>query len=131
MAVHPGAPAIQQQRTDETFRRGAVNRPADRRWQRDEDDLAALAPDPQNAVAVLLAEVFDVGADGLEDPQAQEPQKAHQREVERVARLSRGGEHRLELQMRQAQSRGLRRHRRAADILRWRVPEHPSITQVR
>jgi hypothetical protein len=33
----------------------------------EEDDLAALALNPQHPVAVLLAEVVDVGADGLED----------------------------------------------------------------
>jgi hypothetical protein len=41
---------------------------ADRGWQRDEDGLATLADDAQDAVAVLFAEVADVRAGGFEDP---------------------------------------------------------------
>ena len=82
MPIHPSVLAVQQQWSGETFRRGAINYLAHRRRPRDKDDLAALASD---AVAMLFAEVPDVGADGLEDPQAQQPQQAHQREVGRVA----------------------------------------------
>jgi len=39
-------------------------------------------------VAVLLTQVVDVGAYGLEDPQTEQAEQAHEREVERVARLS-------------------------------------------
>jgi hypothetical protein len=45
-----------------------VDGPADRWWQRDQDDLGAFAGDAQDAVAVFLAEVGDVGGSGLEDP---------------------------------------------------------------
>ena len=52
---------------------------------------------------MLLAQVVDVGADGLEDAQPAKSEQAHEGEVERVAGLSGGGEHGLELQMRQAE----------------------------
>ncbi len=74
--------------------------PAEGGWKRDADDLAALAAHPQHTVAVLFTEVVDLGADGLEDPQAEEPEQAHEREVELVAGLSGGGEQRLDLQVR-------------------------------
>jgi hypothetical protein len=49
-----------------------VDGPADRWRQRDQDDLGALAAYPQHPVAVFLAEVSDVRAGGLENPQAQQ-----------------------------------------------------------
>ena len=61
-----------------------VECPADRWRQRDLDDLAALAAHAQYPVAVLLAEVSDVRASGLEDPQAEQPEHGHQGEVVRV-----------------------------------------------
>ena len=70
---------------------------------------------------MLLAQVLDVAAGGLEDPQAQQPQHRDQREVAAVRRGPGGGEQRLELQMSQSQSRGLGRHVRAADVLGGRV----------
>src|SRR3974390_2037151 len=45
-------------------------------WQGDEGDLGALAAHAQDPVAVLLAEVSDVGAGGLEDPQTSSPSMA-------------------------------------------------------
>jgi hypothetical protein len=39
-------------------------------------------------VAVLLAEVGDVRAGGLEDPQAEQAEHGHQREIARVRRLA-------------------------------------------
>jgi hypothetical protein len=39
--------------------------------QRDQDDLGAFAAHAQHPVAVLLAQVGDVGAGGFEDPQAE------------------------------------------------------------
>jgi hypothetical protein len=41
-------------------------------------------PHAQHPVAVLLAEVGDVRARGLEDPQAQQAEHGHQGEVGRV-----------------------------------------------
>ena len=45
------------------------------------DGLLALADDAQDAVAVFLAEVGDVGAGGFEDAQAEQAEKTDQREV--------------------------------------------------
>ncbi len=68
--------------------------------ERDQDELGgALAAHPQDAVAVFLAEVGDVGAGGLEDPQAQQPEHGHQGEVVIAGRFAGGGQQRLELQM--------------------------------
>ena len=50
-------------------------------------------------VAVLLAEVGDIGASGFEDPQAQQAEHGHQRKVVRVGRFPGGGEQGLELQV--------------------------------
>ena len=63
-----------------------VDGPADRWWQRDQDDLGAFAAHAQHPVAVLFAQVGDVGAGGFEDPQAQQPEHGHEREVARVRR---------------------------------------------
>jgi hypothetical protein len=97
--VHPGAAAVEQDRAAGAVGGGAVDGPADRRGQRDQDDLGSLAAYTQDAVAVFLAQVGDVGAGGFEDPQAQQPEHGHQREVVIVDRLSRGGQQRLELQV--------------------------------
>jgi hypothetical protein len=49
----------------------SVNGAADRGRQRNQDHLGALAAHAQNPVPVFFAEVGDVRASGLEDPQAQ------------------------------------------------------------
>jgi hypothetical protein len=56
-------------------------------------------PHTQDPVAVLLAEIGDVRASGFEDPQAEQPEHGHQREVVRGRRLPGGGEQGLELQV--------------------------------
>jgi hypothetical protein len=56
-------------------------------------------------VGVLLAEAGDVRAGGLEDPQAQQAEHGHQREVARVRRFPGGGEQRFELQVGKPQGR--------------------------
>jgi hypothetical protein len=66
--------------------------------KRDQDDLGALAAHAQHPVAMFLAEVTDVGASSFEDPQAEQPEYGHQREVVRVRRLPGGGQRSLELQ---------------------------------
>ena len=90
---------VQQDRTavPEAYR--PVDGPADRWRQRDQDDLGALAAYAQDPVAVLLAEVGDVSAGGLEDPQAQQAEHGHQGEIARVHRFSGSSEQDLELQM--------------------------------
>ena len=50
---------------------------------------------------MLLAEVADVRAGGLEDPQAQQPEHGHQGEAVLVGGLAGGGEQGLELQVRE------------------------------
>ena len=64
--VHPGAAAGAQDRPDRPAVDGEVDGPSDRRRERDEDDLGALADDAQDAVAVLLPEIGDVGSAGFE-----------------------------------------------------------------
>jgi hypothetical protein len=62
MPVHPRAEAAGQDRPGVTVARGAVDGPAGRWGQRDQDDLAAFAADAQDPVAVFFAEVADVRA---------------------------------------------------------------------
>ena len=110
---------------------GAVDGPADRWRQRDEHDLGALAAHPQHPVAVFLAEVADVSAGGLEDPQAEQAEHGHQREVVPVRGLAGGGEQGLELQVGEAEGGRLGGHGRAADVLGGECSRTPSMTQVR
>ena len=70
-------------------------------WQRGEDDLAALAVDLEDAVAVFLAQVGDAGPAGFEDPQAEQTDQRDQGEVVAVGRQPGGGDQRCELQMAQ------------------------------
>jgi hypothetical protein len=72
--VHRGTTTVEQDRPADPVCGGAVDRPADRRGQRDQDDLGAFAAHAQDAVAMFLAQVGDVGAGGFEDPQAQQPE---------------------------------------------------------
>jgi hypothetical protein len=81
MPVHLCAVAVEQDRPAVTVIHSVVDRPAGRRGQRNQDDLAAFAADPQDPVAVLLAEIADVRAGGPEDPQSRQPQHGHQGEV--------------------------------------------------
>ena len=73
---------------------------------------------------MLLAEVGDVSAGGLEDPQAQQAEHGHQGEIARVRRLAGGGEKGLELQVRESQGRRFGGHRRAAHVLSGRMLQH-------
>jgi hypothetical protein len=52
---------------------GTVDCPADRWREGDEDDFGAFSAHAQNPVTVLFAQVGDVRAGGLENPQAQQP----------------------------------------------------------
>jgi hypothetical protein len=72
MPVHPRATAVEQQRPGSVAADGAVDGPADCRGQRDQDDLAAFAADPQDPVAVFLAQIADIRAGSFEDPQTQQ-----------------------------------------------------------
>ena len=73
---------------------------------------------------MLLAQVVDIGADRLEDPQAEQAQEADEGEVVGVGRFPGGGEHGFELQVRQPEGGRLRRHGRSADVVGWRVLQH-------
>ena len=84
MATHPGAAAVQQDRSTIPDTDRPVDRPAYGGRQRDPDYLCAFPAYTQHAVAVFLAEVGDVGAAGFEDPQAEQPEHGDQCEVARV-----------------------------------------------
>ena len=103
--VHPGAAGVQQDRPADSGGYRAVEGPADRGRQRDQDDLGALAAHAQHPVSVFLAEVGDVRAGGFEDPQAEQAEHGHQREVARVRGLPACGEQGLELQVGKTQGR--------------------------
>ena len=103
--VHPGAVAVEQDRPAGPGADCLVDGPADRWRQRHQHDLGALAAHPQHPVAVFLAEVSDVRAGGFEDPQAEQAEHGHQREVARIRGLPGGGQQRLELQVGEPQGR--------------------------
>jgi len=79
--VHPDTAGVQEDRPAGPGTYCPVDGPADYWRQRHQHDLGALAADPQHPVAVLLAEVGDVRGGGLEDPQAEQPEHRHQREI--------------------------------------------------
>jgi len=54
------------------------------RWQRQQDNLGAFAAYTQDPVAVLFAEIGNVGSGCFEDAQAEEPERGGQREVARA-----------------------------------------------
>jgi hypothetical protein len=84
VTVHPDTAAVEQDRPTSAVPGCPVDGPPDRWRQRDQDDLGALAAHAQHPMTVLLAEVGDVRAGGFEDPQAEQSQHGHQREVARV-----------------------------------------------
>jgi len=57
----------------------------------------SLSADPQHTVAVLFAEICDIGASGLKDPQAQQAEHRDQGEVVSVGGLAGNCQHGLEL----------------------------------
>jgi hypothetical protein len=61
--------------------------------------LVPFADHPEHPVAVLLAEVGDVGGAGLEDPQPEQAECGDQGEVVVVGRLAGRGQQRFELQV--------------------------------
>jgi PhnB protein len=75
--VHPGAAAVEQDRPAHP----AADCPADGGRKRDQDDFGPFAAYAQDPVAMFFA---DVSTSGFEDPQAEQPEHRHQREVARV-----------------------------------------------
>ena len=115
--VHPGAATVEQDRPAHPAVGCPVDGPGDGGRQRDQDHLGALAAHPQHPVPVLLAEIGDIRAGGLEDPQAQQAEHGHQREVARVRGLPGGGEQGLELLVREPERGRFGGHGRAAHML--------------
>jgi hypothetical protein len=99
--VHAGGGGGQQDRSAGPVVDGSFQRASDGGWERYEYDFVALAVYPQYAVAVFLAEVFDVAADGLEDAQPQQAEHGDEDAVAAVGRRFGGGEQRFELQVSQ------------------------------
>jgi hypothetical protein len=104
VAVHPSATAVEQDRPARPVANCAVDGPPDGGWQRDQDDLGAFAADAQHPVAMFFTEVGDVGAGGLEDPQAEQPEHGHQRKIAWIPGVAGRAEQGLELQVREPQS---------------------------
>jgi hypothetical protein len=83
--VQPPPVRGQEHRTISAFAGGQVDRPRGPRRQRDSDDLAALAGDGQRPVPALQAQLLDVGAGGLRDPQPVQREQGDQRMLGRQA----------------------------------------------
>ncbi len=90
-----------------------------RPWrQRDGHNLAALAGDGQRPVPAFQAQVFDVGAGSLGDPQPVQRQERDQRMLKRRAEPG-GHQQRAELVTVQRDSMGLVVDPRTADVRGW------------
>jgi hypothetical protein len=85
MTVHACSTVVEQDRAGRSAADGAVDSLPDRRGQRDQDHLAALAADSQHPVTVLFAEITDICAGGFEDPQARRPSMATKAKSLRLA----------------------------------------------
>src|SRR5690242_10450886 len=105
MTVHSGTAVVEQDRAAGPDAYCPVDGPAHSWWQWDQDDLGALAAPAQHPVTVFFTQVGDVRPGGFEDPQAEQAQHGHQREVTWVHGLAGGGEQGLELQMGETERR--------------------------
>ena len=79
MPVHPPPVRGQEHRPFGALADGQVDRPGRARCERDGDDLVALAGDGQGPVPALQAQVLDVRADSLRDPQPVQGEQRDQR----------------------------------------------------
>jgi hypothetical protein len=84
VTIHPGAAVVHQDRPAGAVTDRAVDGPAERWRQWNQDHFVAFAAHPQHPVAVLFAEVADVSAGGFGDSQNQQPEHGHERKVARV-----------------------------------------------
>jgi hypothetical protein len=89
-AVHAAAQGVEEQWPVSAVGGGAVHGSCDGRRKGDQDDLVALADDAQHAVAVLFADVVDVGCACFEYPQSEEAEEADEGEVGGVVGGARG-----------------------------------------
>jgi hypothetical protein len=99
LAIHPGTAAVEQDRPASAGAGRPVDGPPDRWRQWNQDDLGPFAAHTQHAVAVLFAQVGDVGRCGIEDPQAQEAEHSYQGEVAGIGGLPGRGQQGLELEV--------------------------------
>jgi hypothetical protein len=113
--VQPPPARGQEDRAIAALAGGQVDRPGGARGERDGDDLAALAGDRQGPVPALDAQVLDVSAGGLRDPQ---PVQREQRDQRMLGRRSESGGHqqRAELVAVQGGGMGLVIQPRPADM---------------
>jgi hypothetical protein len=80
--VQPPPVRAQEYRPADAFADGQVDRPGRARRQRDGHHLAALAGDGQRPVPPFQAQLLDVGAGGLRDPQPVQCKQGDQRMLE-------------------------------------------------
>jgi len=104
--VQPPPVRSQEHRPAGTLADGQVNRPGGARCQRDGDYLAALTGNRQRPVPALQAEVLDVRAGGLGDPQPVQGEQGDQRMLGR--RAEPGDQQSAELVAGPARRRGTR-----------------------
>jgi hypothetical protein len=86
--VQPAAACGREHRPFCALADGQVDRPGRPRGQRDGDHLAALTGDRQRPVPALQAQLLDVRAGGLRDPQ---PVQREQRDQRMLARRTKPG----------------------------------------
>jgi hypothetical protein len=117
--VHAVGTPVEQERSNVPVSGGPLNGTCHRRWKRGQNVLLSLAAHQQHSVTALFTYVFDVSSGGFEDPQAEEPEHRHQREVAVLGGVSGRGQDGLELQMGEAQGGGLVGDPRPADVVGW------------
>ena len=113
--VQPPPVRSQEHRPVSSFPDGQVDRPGGARRQRDGDHLAALAGDRQRPVPALQAQVLDVGAGSLGDPQPVQREQRDQRMLDRRPEPG-GDQQRAELVAVQRDGMGLVIQPRTADV---------------
>jgi hypothetical protein len=99
VSVHPGAAAVEQDRSASPGAYRLVDSAPDGWRQRGQDDLGAFAAYAQHPVAMLFTQVGDVRSGRLEDPQAQEAEHGYEREVAVDRGLAGRGDQGLELEV--------------------------------
>jgi hypothetical protein len=128
--VHPPPVRGQEHRPYGALADGQVERPRGPRCERDGDDLVGPAGDGQGPVPALQAQVLDVGAGSLRDPQPVQGQQRDQGML--VCSAEPGGDQqRAELVAVQRDGAGLIVHPRTADVRRRELARSSSSTAYR